>query len=57
MLVLKLAVKKTLFYCLVDVILDVEEQFDIVIDQQSMEEMVDIQSTIAIIETKLSEKQ
>ena len=42
---------------LVDVILDVEEQFDIVIDQQSMEKMVDIQSTIAIIETKLSEKQ
>lgn len=41
---------------LVDVILDVEDAFDIVIDQQSMERMIDIKSTIEIIETKLAEK-
>lgn len=41
---------------LVDVILDVEEQFEIVIDNQSMERMLDVKSTIEIIETKLSEK-
>ncbi len=42
---------------LVDVILDVEEQFNIVIDQLSMEQMLDVQSTLKIIETKLSEKE
>ncbi len=41
---------------LVDVILDIEEQFEIVIDTVSMEKMVDIKSTLEIIETKLSEK-
>lgn len=41
---------------LVDVILDVEEQFEIIIDTISMEKMVDIKSTLEIIETKLSEK-
>jgi acyl carrier protein len=41
---------------LVDVILDVEEEFDIVIDNLSMERMVDIKSALEIIETKLSEK-
>ncbi len=41
---------------LVDVILDIEEEFSIVIDNQSMERMLDIKSTIEIIETKLSEK-
>lgn len=41
---------------LVDVILDVEEEFDIVIDNQSMERMVDIKTALEIIETKLSEK-
>jgi acyl carrier protein len=38
------------------VILDIEEEFSIVIDNQSMERMLDIKSTIEIIETKLSEK-
>ncbi len=42
---------------LVDVILDVEEQFNIVIDQLSMEQMLDVQSTLKIIETKLAEKE
>ena len=41
---------------LVDVILDVEEAFDIVIDNLSMEKMIDIKAALEIIETKLSEK-
>jgi len=41
---------------LVDVILDIEEEFDIEIDNQSMERMLDVKSAIDIIETKLSEK-
>ena len=41
---------------LVDIILDVEEEFDIIIDNQSMERMLDVKSTLGIIETKLSEK-
>ena len=41
---------------LVDVILDVEEEFNVVIDNLSMEKMLDVKSTVAIIETKLSEK-
>jgi acyl carrier protein len=41
---------------LVDVILDIEEEFDIVIDNQSMEKMLDVKSALEIIETKLSEK-
>lgn len=41
---------------LVDVILDIEEEFDIVIDNESMERMVDVNSAMKIIETKLSEK-
>ena len=40
---------------LVDIILDVEEEFKIVIDNQSMERMIDIKATLEIIETKLSE--
>jgi len=41
---------------LVDVILDVEEEFDIVIDNESMERMLNVQAAIEIIETKLAEK-
>ena len=41
---------------LVDVILDVEEQFAIVIDNDSMEMMLDAGTAISIIETKLAEK-
>jgi acyl carrier protein len=41
---------------LVDVILDIEEEFDIIIDNQSMERMADVKSALEIIETKLSEK-
>ena len=41
---------------LVDVILDIEEKYSIIIDNQSMERMLDVKSAIEIIETKLSEK-
>ncbi|HBI01225.1 MAG TPA: acyl carrier protein [Flavobacterium sp.] len=41
---------------LVDVILDVEEAFDIVIDNASMERMLNVQAALEIIETKLAEK-
>ncbi|MFN3756784.1 MAG: acyl carrier protein [Flavobacterium sp.] len=41
---------------LVDVILDIEEVFDITIDNDAMEKMLDVQSTIDIIATKLAEK-
>jgi acyl carrier protein len=41
---------------LVDVILDIEEEYSIIIDNQSMERMLDVKSAMEIIETKLSEK-
>ncbi len=41
---------------LVDIVLDVEEAFDIEIDNESMEKMLDLENTIAIIQTKLAEK-
>lgn len=41
---------------LVDVILDVEEVFDIVIDNESMEKMLDVKSALSIIDAKLAEK-
>jgi len=41
---------------LVDVILDVEDAFGIVIDNESMENMISVKATIDIIETKLAEK-
>ncbi|PRZ23357.1 acyl carrier protein [Flavobacterium granuli] len=41
---------------LVDVILDVEDVFGIQIDNESMEKMIDVKSTLAIIALKLSER-
>ncbi|MBP6758691.1 MAG: acyl carrier protein [Flavobacterium sp.] len=41
---------------LVDLILDIEEEYEIIIDNQSMERMLDVKSALEIIETKLSEK-
>jgi len=41
---------------LVDVVLDVEEAFDIEIDNESMEKMLDLENTIRIIQTKLAAK-
>ena len=41
---------------LVDVILDVEEIFNIEIDNESMEKMLDVRSALEIIQNKLSQK-
>lgn len=41
---------------LVDVILDVEDEFDIEIDNESMEKMLSVKAAMEIIKTKLSEK-
>jgi acyl carrier protein len=41
---------------LVDVILDIEEKFDVIIDNESMEKMVNVKAAIGIIETELSRK-
>lgn len=41
---------------LVDVVLDIEDVFDITIDNEAMEKMLDVQSTLAIISSKLAEK-
>ena len=40
----------------VDVVLDIEEQFEIIIDNESMEKMLTVQAALTIIENKLSEK-
>ena len=39
---------------LVDVILDVEDEFDIEIDNDSMEKMLSVKAAMEIIETKLA---
>jgi len=41
---------------LVDIVLDIEEQFNIVIDNQSMERMLTVKAALEIIENKLNEK-
>ena len=41
---------------LVDVILDVEESFDIIIDNESMERMLTVEAALDIIQTKLKGK-
>ena len=41
---------------LVDVILDIEEKYKIVIDNDSMEGMVNVKAAMEIIEAKLSEE-
>lgn len=41
---------------LVDVILDIEEEFNLIIDNESMEKMLDLKAAMAIIETKLAER-
>lgn len=42
---------------LVDLVLDLEEQFDIEIDNDSMAKMLNVSSSIAVIETKLAAKE
>ncbi|MFM2368638.1 MAG: hypothetical protein RL619_938 [Bacteroidota bacterium] len=39
---------------LVDVILDIEEKYNIIIDNESMERMVNVKAVMEIIDTKLS---
>ena len=41
---------------LVDIVLDIEEVFDIVIDNTDMERMLNVKAAVDIIETKLAEK-
>lgn len=41
---------------LVDIVLDVEEAFDIVIDNESMEKMMDVKTALEIIENKSTGK-
>lgn len=41
---------------LVDVVLDVEDEFDIEIDNDAMEKMLDVKNALRIIQSKLSEK-
>lgn len=41
---------------LVDIILDIEEKFDVVIDNTDMERMLDVKTAVEIIETKLAAK-
>ena len=41
---------------LVDIVLDIEETFDVVIDNIDMERMLDVKTAVEIIETKLAAK-
>lgn len=41
---------------LVDIVLDIEDQFEIVIENADMERMLNVRAAIDIIETKLAEK-
>jgi len=41
---------------LVDIVLDIEESFDIIIDNADMERMLNVKAAVEIIETKLAEK-
>ena len=41
---------------LVDVILDVEDEFDIEIDNETMEKMLSVKAAMEVIETKLAAK-
>ena len=40
---------------LVDIVLDIEEKFDIVIDNDSMTRMINVKETMAVINKKLAE--
>ncbi len=41
---------------LVDIVLDIESAFDIIIDNESMERMLDVKTAVEIIQTKLAAK-
>ena len=39
---------------LVDIVLDIEDKFDIAIDNQSMDSMLDVKSALAVINRKIA---
>ena len=41
---------------LIDVILDIEDRYDIVFDNEAMDKMLNVKAALEIISTKLSEK-
>ena len=41
---------------LVDIVLDIEDKFDIEIDNESMEIMLDVKSALQVINSKLADK-
>lgn len=41
---------------LVDIVLDIEEAFDVIIDNVDMERMLNVRAAVEIIETKLAAK-
>lgn len=41
---------------LVDVILDIEDKYDIELDNESMDKMLNVKAAIEVINTKISEK-
>lgn len=41
---------------LVDVVLDIEDKFDIEIDNESMDKMLNVKAALEIIESKLADK-
>lgn len=41
---------------LVDLVLDIEEKYDIIIDNESMEKMLTVKAAMAIIEDKLASR-
>lgn len=41
---------------LVDIVLDIEQNFDIIIDNSDMERMLNVKAAVEIIQTKLSQK-
>jgi len=41
---------------LVDVVLDIEDKYDIIIDNDSMDSMLDVKSALNVIQTKITAK-
>ena len=41
---------------LVDVVLDIEDKYDIEIDNESMESMLNVKASLVVIEAKISDK-
>ena len=41
---------------LVDVVLDIEDKYDIIIDNESMETMLNVKASLAVIQSKIAQK-